>query len=332
LRPFTAWRLAVARGNDAELRGIRAQLESASTVSIRGIAMASQFDAVAIEDGEAALRQLHARATDRESQIDVLLAEHSLALNRGQSRTALDATRRIQRVDGGGHAYLRLRILDGIYGGGDSAAAVDAAHRLERLVAERSLDTPDATDSQLADLCVVAQWRLFRHDTSGVAAISRWLALARPARAPAPAGAMPMACARLLDPWLAVVARHTDAVARVRAAVSLAFTSAAAGDAALYAPIAISRLFEALGDRTGALRAIRRRPYMTDWPRYLAAEWSEEVRLASALGIPDSAARAGTRLIIFRGNPRVPSAADRGGAGAALHEDTRTLEWIGPTP
>jgi len=56
------------------------------------------------------------------------------------------------------------------------------------------------------------------------------------------------------------------------------------GDLSTYAPLMIARLHERLGDDSRALAALRRRPYMMDWPRYLAVVLREEARLSEKTG------------------------------------------------
>jgi hypothetical protein len=59
----------------------------------------------------------------------------------------------------------------------------------------------------------------------------------------------------------------------------------AVSDAGTYAHIVVARLYERLGEPQRALDAIRRRAFMTGWPRYLATARREEGRrLAARMG------------------------------------------------
>jgi hypothetical protein len=60
---------------------------------------------------------------------------------------------------------------------------------------------------------------------------------------------------------------------------SLVLAPQIVGDLATYAPLLIARLHERLGDPTAALAALRRRPYMSEWPRYLGTIRGEVERL-----------------------------------------------------
>jgi len=287
LTPFTRWRTAVARRDGAALRRLRDTLSSLGPVNLRAIALASQYDAVSLADGDGAVRALRARATRTSDRLEAALAEHSLALNEGRIRDALTAADRIGVLQPASHAHLRLRVLDALYGNGSTEAAEDAAARLDAATASSATSASDPRGVQLADACVIGQWRLARGDSTGVRGIVAQLR----------AGA-------LNAPGVAVASTPAaDAAARVARVDSLAFTDAASGDASTYAPLLIARLHEQLGDVPGALRAIRRRAYMSAWPRYLAAALREEGKYAAAVGATDVFREAGTRYLALRAAP-----------------------------
>ena len=185
-----------------------------------------------------------------------------------------------RRLLPGPRAWLRLRLLDGLYGDADSAAAVEAARALAAAVGDAPVVGTSTSEGWLADACVLAQWRLHRGDTTQVrATIARLRGWTRRPTATA-VTATPRACAELLQASHAVVTRQRDARARVARLDSLAFTPAVAGDAAAYAPIVVARLFEQLGDLPSARRALRRAQPITGWPRYRAAAVRYERALA----------------------------------------------------
>jgi hypothetical protein len=70
-----------------------------------------------------------------------------------------------------------------------------------------------------------------------------------------------------------------------------------------YAHLALARALEMRGDRSGALVAIRRRPYFIGWQPYLAASLRHEGRLAAALGDRDGAIRAFEHHLALRHDP-----------------------------
>ena len=83
----------------------------------------------------------------------------------------------------------------------------------------------------------------------------------------------------------------------------MAFTPQIAGDAVAYAPLLLARLYERRGQVPLALRAIRRRTYMSGWPRYLANTWFEEARLATQVGDAAGAVTAYQQFLALRDIP-----------------------------
>lgn len=298
--PFLRWRVAIARNDARTLRTIRAGLDGYGPANLRQIVKASQFDAVGSADADQALRALRTRPLATAEQSDLVFAEHSVALNRGQISEALEATERLRALIPGSHAYLRLRILDGLYGDGDSTAASDAAMELASITSAGRSGMPSTIDSWLGDLCVLTQWRLAHGDTTAANRAITELRAAPLADQTMPVVAAPDACADLLEATLAVTLRRRDAKAMLANIDDLAFTPPVAGDAATYAPLLISRLHEQLGNQRGALAAVRRRGYMSGWPRYLATMLREEGRLAEIALDTEGAREANRRFAALR--------------------------------
>jgi DNA-binding SARP family transcriptional activator len=298
LAPFLRWRLAVAREGKTATRPRRVNLGELGPASLRAVAMASQFDVVALDDGARALRLLRNHAQPRPSP-DLALAEHSLALNQGRVRAAQEATSRLVSA-GADRPELRLRVLDAIYGDADSAAAREAAETLTAI--QRASGDARRGSSRAADLCVIAQWELNIGNAAAAESLSRELRAEEFAPGAA-VWASPRACVDLIDAAVAVATDRPDADARVAALDSLAFTVETAGDAAAYAPLWIARMHEALGENELALRALRRRPYMSDWPRYLAPMLREEGRLAETVGDIPAALEAYGAYLKLRQSP-----------------------------
>ncbi|HKG94550.1 MAG TPA: BTAD domain-containing putative transcriptional regulator [Gemmatimonadaceae bacterium] len=303
--PFLRWRVALARGDSAELRAARERVMRSGPANLRAVAMASQHDALPLGDAVRAIELLRGRSsrTTPAARVDQLLAAHSLAMNQGRPRDALDATVVMRAAQPASRAHLRLRVLDALYGDGDSTAARSAASELGDLAGAGAAGTGATLDAWLADACVLAQWRLARGDTAGAAQTAAALrARSSPGRL-VPVGASPGACAELLDASLAVAARRRDARAVVSALDSLALTPETAGDATAYAPLLVARLHERLGDSRAALAAIRKRAYLSGWPRYLATMLREEGRLAAALRDTSGAREAYRRYLVLRESP-----------------------------
>lgn len=303
LSPFVRWRVAMELRDERELATVRAVMARLDDANLRAIAMSAQYEPrspAAMGDAQRAMEIRLRRAQRRSELLDALLAQHSAALNRGHTAQALALAEQVGDLQPGARAHLRLRVLDALYGGGDTAAARDAAAQLAP-----SADAPLAEDSrareiQLADACVLAQWRIAHGALGGVKAIIAREADAGMTREMVPVGAAPGACAPLLEAQLAVAAKRKDAMARVQQVDSLMLSGPAVSDAGSYAPLLVSRLYEALGDRRRALTAVRRRPFMTGWPRYEVAHLTQEARMAAGVGETEIARRVREELIVWR--------------------------------
>jgi serine/threonine-protein kinase len=305
LEAFLHWRTAVMVGDSASVRAVRNRLSELGPRNLRAIVAAALTESIATGDARRAVRQLLARGGRLDDQLDAVLADHALALNQGRLRDAENAIVRLAELQPGTNAHLRLRVLDALYGDGDSARAETAIRALER----RPVPRPDADPSTravgLADACVMAQWRLQRNDTTGVLrAIERLRAdsLAGSLAAP-PVAAGSLACSELVAAWLAVTLMQPDAGPAVARLDSLAFTAAPSGDAITYAPVLIARLHQRMGDPQAALAAVRRRAGEAAWPRYLTTAWEEEGRYALAVGAMDEAREAFRRNLKLRSEP-----------------------------
>lgn len=305
LDPFLRWRKAVATGDSVALFQLRDSLPRLGPRNLRAIAVTAQLEAVGLGDARRAVERLRVQATRPADRLDAALAEHALALNEGRVRDALAATDQLADLQPGARAHLRLRVLDALYGDGDSRAAEIAARALRRSVAARPAAEPAARAVQLADACVLAQWRLWGSDTTGVpqTIVSLRAEPLRVSAAAPPISATPLVCAELLEAALAVVLDRPTAPAAVARLDSLAFTAGSSGDAMAYAPLFIARLHDRLGDPRAALEAVRRRGELIGWPRYLAAALRDEGRYATDLGAAEEAAPAYRRYLALRARP-----------------------------
>jgi len=296
LAPFLRWHAAETRGDTAVQHEMRDTLWRLGRANLRAILQASQFDAIGVRDGAEASRILLERVGGEAERRDALMAAHSLASNRGRPKDARAAADQMASVGNDAHAPLRLRILDALYAQGDTLAAVDAAAQLAR---NPTTSVTDAVSSAPADGCVLAQWRLAHDDTSGVAQAIATLHTARRGEAAGPAAG----CAALLGTWLAVSLRRSDARAQLDRTSALAFTPVTTGQVSAYAPLLLSRLYERVGRRGRALEVLRRHPYMTGWPAYLATAWAAEGRLAEAMADSATARWAYERYLALRDQP-----------------------------
>lgn len=296
---YVRWRLARAEGDSAALARLRDSLFATPFGPLRLIALAALADGH-LDDADRALGELRRRDGSAAERLEVTLGDHAFATVRGRPREALAVASRLPGAQPGTHAQLRMRVLDALYGEGDSAVAAAAARSLASLTDGDGATAVTPSDTRAADLCTVAQWRLARGDTSGVARAIAKLRTASPPRRHIAVATPPAVCAALLDAARAVALRRPDAGARVIGLDSLALTLQTAGDATTYTPVAIARLHERLGDRRRALAAVRDRARTGSWPRYLATALALEGRLAEALGDAGIAQAAYERYLRLR--------------------------------
>ena len=71
--------------------------------------------------------------------------------------------------------HLRIRVLDALYGGGDTAAAAAAIDTIAPFADAPLAGGPRARSAQYEDITVVTQWRLWQGDRRGLARALRRL-------------------------------------------------------------------------------------------------------------------------------------------------------------
>jgi tetratricopeptide (TPR) repeat protein len=301
---FLRWRVAVAMGDEGALARIRTGLDSLDAVALQWIALSSQHDGIAAEDGATALEVLRGRAARLAHRQDVVRGAHSLALLRGDLDAALRLTSELEDGQPGSRGAARMRVLDALYGSGDSAAAAAAIARLERGAGGApSID----------DACVLGQWGAWHGDTRQARSALRVLR-----DSPAPAEGPALACAALVEAISAVERALPEAQRLAERADSIVAVGPPLGDARAYASLAIARLFDRIGDTERALTSVRRRPYLRGWPRYLATYLREEGRLAAATGDREGAARAYRQYLSMRTSVEPPLRAEADSVRAEL--------------
>jgi tetratricopeptide (TPR) repeat protein len=302
LAPFIRWRLALSESDSAVARHLGDTIPELGPVNLRTIAMASAFDGIGLADGRTAAEALLRRSVRTYEEMDAELALHSLALIEGRPAAALERTARMASAEPGTRTHLRMRVLDAIYAEGDSSAARLAAGELARLArGERVASSTGAV--RPTDLCILAQWRLSQADTSGISEIISRLRTPGFDDSSAYLNAPARLCADLIDAALVVQTRGAAALAQIQRLDALALSAAVAADLSNYAHLWIARMYRSAGEPGKALAAVRRRPYMAGWPRYLASAWREEGALAEATGDRAGALRAYQRFLSLRAAP-----------------------------
>jgi serine/threonine-protein kinase len=286
---FIKWRLAVALGSPLPDTAV---LDSMPSEALGWIGIVTQDDGIAVPFGERAISLRHSRPSTREERFERSLSAHAAALNGGRARAAALLTESIRSHQPDSSFHLRLRVLSALYGDGD------------RLAAERAADALGATKSSTTawlNRCVLLQWRLGTRPPDDSVEIVGALAGERGA------SLAEQLCEATVDAFRS--ARRSDrsaslTIARLDSMLRSGMTEFYMGDGHTdYAHLALARALEMRGDRSGALVAIRRRPYFIGWQPYLAASLRHEGRLAAALGDRAGAIRAFEHHLALRHTP-----------------------------
>jgi hypothetical protein len=268
------------------------------------------IDGQRLEDGDsaaAAIRAVAGRSSDWQRSKTYL---HAFEVDRGRPAAALADTAGADETEYGPHAALYQRVLDALYGDGDSASGGAAARELARGEGE------DREAAQ-TDLCVATLWRLSHGETAGAArAVER---LRRRAEGESPQSVTTHTiCATLLESKLAgaeLAVDRLDALMRsgpagqrngppVAFTLSPAYVRATIGISPVafedFANLELARLRERQGDLRAALAAARRRPYAYHLIDYLAPHLRAEGRLAALTGDSAAAVRAYRHYLALR--------------------------------
>jgi DNA-binding SARP family transcriptional activator/TolB-like protein len=298
---FVRWRSAIALGDSARLTSIRRVFSSMPAPSLRTIALSGLYNFIEGRDAERALAALRARTVRASNRFDLMLAEHALALNRGELRRAqrlIDALDSAQPLSA---LPERLRILDVLYAAGDSAVAARSVERIAPHLSavrwnepKQLRDVAPDTARDLEGLCVAGQWYARHGNRLSASRAAERLTMQR--------GGSAATCAVLIEGVLAVRSRAADADARLARLDSL-LLGGPPGEVTEYANLVLARLYAERGHVRRALAAVRRRSYMDAWPPYLAEQVREEGRLAATTGDVNAATAAYRQYLALRTSP-----------------------------
>jgi serine/threonine-protein kinase len=218
-----------------------------------------------------------------------------------------------------------LLVRDAMLGDGDTAAAIAAVPRVERM--SRQPITGDTVTRSFVRAAIRAlePWRLSRGDTSQTRASIETLRAIM--RTPGFVDTLRMETEiAVIEAMLATVGRHGDLRAKaVRLDSLLRATDYSRTHVGRYtvAAVVAARALEATGDLPGALAAARRRHMWNDISSpYLAAQLREEGRLATLTGDREGAIRAYRHYLALRSEPEPAVAAQV----AAVRAELRRLE------
>ena len=298
-RDYLHWEIAVALGDSATADSLRTHFPSMSTLGLRAVIRQSELRGVASQDVELAAAVLRGRTGTRAERWGTLLLLHDMELNGGRPSQALAITDALEQVQPRPRFHLRIRVLDGLYGGGDPDAAVQAAQELASHASAPLSDRVEERAFQYADICAVEQWRLWHGDLD---AADRSIAQLRSASFPRDSSAtvsFASLCATLLDALLAELQARPDADALLAQLDSLMRTDPEGSYG--FENLVVAHLHEAQGDLAAAHESLRRRVYF--FTRYLSTYLREEGRLAALIGDTDAAIEAYRHYLALRDDP-----------------------------
>ena len=176
LRGFYRWRIAEGLRDERALTELRAQYERMPLTSLWRIMNHAVLDGRGLEDAESAavaIRAVAGRGSDWQRSKTYL---HAFEVNRGRPAAALRDTAGSDESEYGPHAALYQRVLDALYGDGDSASGEQAAGELARAA--------HASTSARTDLCVATLWRLSRGESGRASQTIAWLLTRTPDDSP----------------------------------------------------------------------------------------------------------------------------------------------------
>ena len=323
---FYRWRIAEGLHDEAALATLRAQYRQMALPSLWRIMNYAVLDGRGMEDAESAAVAIRAKAGRSSDWQRSKTYLHAFEINRGHPAKALGDTARSDEDEYAPHTALYERVLDAMYGDGDSVNGGRAVRELARFAARPAAGGSDARTVSQSDLCVVTLWRLSQGELDGAAqAITRLRS-----RVPGDAAGSVTAntvCAALLEAKLAAASGSAGAAAALdrldtlmrsgpggqRNGPPVAFTLSPAyvrptvGISPFafedFANLEVARLRERQGNISAALSAVRRRPYSYHTTDYLASYLRQEGRLAALGGDTSGAIRAYRHYLAVRSDP-----------------------------
>jgi serine/threonine-protein kinase len=325
---FYRWRIGEGLHDEPALVALRGQYRQLRLPSLWRIMNYAVLDGSRMEDAESAavaIRATAGRSSDWQRSKTYL---HAFEINRGHPAKALGDTARPDEDEYTPHTALYERVLDAMYGDGDTANGSQAARELARLLARPASGGSDARAVGQTDLCVVTLWRLRHEEDAGAAQAITRLRSRAPGDSPASLTTATV-CAALLEAKLAAASGASGAAEAldrldtllrngpggsrngppVAFTLSPAYVRSTIGISPIgfedFANLEVADLRERQGDLPAALAAVRRRSYAYHLTDYLAAHLRAEGRLAAMTGDRAGAIRAYRHYLALRSEPEV---------------------------
>lgn len=326
LRGFYQWRMAEGLHDQRALTALRATYRQMPLPSLWRIMNYAVLDGRGLEDADSAAVAIRAKAGRRSDWQRSKTYLHAFEINRGRPAAALADTARPDETEYAPHTAAYQRVLDALYGEGDTVNGGKAVRELAR-AAERPV--PAASDARAVaqmDLCVATLWRLSHGETGGAGQAVVRLRTSLPDDSPDSRMSNTI-CATLLEAKLAAASGRAaaataldrlDSLLRsgpggqrngppVSFTLSPAYVRSMVGVSPVgfedFANLEVASLREQQGDNRAALAAVRRRSYAYHLTDYLTAHLREEGRLAALTGDRPGAIRAYQHYLALRSNP-----------------------------
>ena len=323
---FYHWRIAEGLHDERALTALRAEYRQMGLPSLWRLMNYAALDGRRLEDADSAavvIRAKAGRSSDWQRSKTYLRA---FEINRGRPSAALADTARSDESEYGPHTALYQRVLDALYGDGDSVNGGQAARELATAAGRPAARGSDARAEAQMDLCVATLWRLSHGELGGAGQAIERLRSRAPGDSPESLTSNAV-CAALLEAKLAAASGTAEAGAAldrldslirsgpggsrngppVAFTLSPAYVRSTVGISPCsfedFVNLEVARLRERQGDRRAALAAVRRRPYAYHLTDYLAPHLREEGRLAALTGDRAGAIAAYRHYLALRSDP-----------------------------
>jgi hypothetical protein len=279
-----------------------------TVANLQRIVGTATLDGLDARDAQAAVMAMLAQPARAEEGLAI--AEFQVLRNRGQ----LAAAARIARggAVGGvlppGIPVEVIQLLLEIGGDTEGSIGEQTAAKVNAWIQTPMEAMPFEPLWRYQAACLLTQWYLSRRNyLDAERVLGRFRAVARRAVDDGVAGfnsARESICVAIAEAWLAVDRQTPEALSRLRHLDSLAAVGYGAEAGVIESPLILARLWEAVGDKSAALRAIRRRPYHFAIGPLHAATWArEEGRIAALAGDREGAIRAYRKYLAIRVEP-----------------------------
>jgi len=297
--PYLRWRLGLALGDSGLVVRERAGLERWSDDAVHWLAGDAQAEGVGLGDVPLALRELRRRAVTGPRLWEARTYRRAWLLNSGRPAEALALIDTMASSAPYAEWGPITRIEDALFWDGDTAAAAADVRALAAMLERRGGGRPLSSDVRSRAMCRLGFWSLARANPSGARLWAGRLRAETPV-GPAFNADEEVMCADLLEAGLVGRERDPEARRLLDQADSIYIASDIVRDYPI-TNLVTARLREAIGDQTGAVRAIGRvRVTLPVSPPYGSTYLLEQARIGLEAGDSSEAVRSLRRYVALR--------------------------------